>query len=243
MKSRRGRDLIHSATLFMAVTMSLFSEVFLHAGVALAARLLWIKLQNVTDPAFIVHVNGSYADETGTLTGSMDQYEYLRGRIIPLENLIGDRTDPPARRGEAYIQIHMPDSFWDPSKMYVSVKIPRFWDVTTRTDSGCLDLYFAFDTTDSCAQPDDRIIRLDFSQPDADSVDANGWPVNPVTYSVSEHNGVNPATDCTGLSPGEWPGFAQAASANAGSATGAAGAGSDSCPRLTHCWVSHALQS
>ncbi len=46
-----------------------------------------------------------------------------------------------------------------------------------------------------------------------------------------------------GSCPGEWPGFAQAASANAGSATGAASAGSDSCPRLTHCWVSHALQS
>jgi len=214
----------------MAVTMSLFSEVFLHAGVALAARPLWIKLQNVTDPAFIVHANGSYADETGTLTGSMDQYEYLRGRIIPLENLIGDRTDPPARRGEAYIQIHMPDSFWDPSKMYVSVKIPRFWDVTTRTDSGCLDLYFAFDTTDSCAQPDDRLIRLDFSQPDADSVDANGWPVTP-------------ATDCTATAPGEWPGFAQAASANSSLARETASAEGGGSLRLTHCWVSQELQS
>jgi len=192
MKSRRGRDLIHSATLFMAVTLSLFSGVFLHAGVALAARPLWIKPQNVTDPAFIVHVNGRYAGETGTLTGSMDQYEYLKGRILPLENLIGDQTDPPARRGEAYIQIHTPDSFWGPSKMYVGVKIPRFWNVTTRTDSGRLDLYFAFDTTDSCAQPDDRIISLDFSQPEADHVDADGWPVNPITYSVSEREEPQP---------------------------------------------------
>ena len=181
MKLRRRLDPIHSVTLL------LFSVVFLYADVALAARPLWIKPQNVTDPAFIVHVNGKYADETGTLTGSMDQYEYLRGRIIPLENLIGDRTNPPARRGEAYIQIHTPDSLWGPSMMYVGVKIPRFWDLTTRTDSGRLDLYLAFDTTDSCAQPDDRIIRLDFSQPDADSVDADGWPINPITYSVSEH--------------------------------------------------------
>jgi hypothetical protein len=141
MRFLRRLDPIHSATLFTAVTLSLFSVLYLHADAALAARPLWIKPQNVTDPAFIVHVNGSYADETGTLTGSMGQYEYLRGRILPLESLIGDRTNPPARRGEAYIQIHTPDSFLDPSKMYVGVKIPRFWDVTTRTDSGRLDLY------------------------------------------------------------------------------------------------------
>jgi hypothetical protein len=46
-----------------------------------------------------------------------------------------------------------------------------------------------------------------------------------------------------GAIPGEWPGFAQAASAISGSARGTASARGNRCPRLTNCWVSHSLQS
>ncbi len=46
-----------------------------------------------------------------------------------------------------------------------------------------------------------------------------------------------------GATPGEWPGFIQAASANSDSARGTASIGGDRCPRLTHCWVSQVLQS
>jgi hypothetical protein len=38
-----------------------------------------------------------------------------------------------------------------------------------------------------------------------------------------------------GRAPGEWPGLAQAAKANPGSATQAVGAGAESWARLTHC--------
>jgi hypothetical protein len=144
---------------FTRVATVVLGVTGLCADVALAARALWIKPEHVIDPHVRVHVDGKYADETGYLTGQMFTHEYVKGRIIPLENLIGDRSSPPARRGEAYIQIHAPSSPWDPSRMFVGLKIPRFWDASTNVDSGRAELYFAFDTTDSCAQPEERASR------------------------------------------------------------------------------------
>jgi 2-polyprenyl-3-methyl-5-hydroxy-6-metoxy-1,4-benzoquinol methylase len=51
------------------------------------------------------------------------------------------------------------------------------------------------------------------------------------------------AVNVRGVDPGEWPPLGQAASAQAGSGPGVAGAAPTGCPRLAHCWASQPRQS
>lgn len=151
---------------------------------------LWIKPVDALTDDVRVWIDGQYAQ--------FRDAEYVKGKRIPLANWMGDWPGFSPPDGEAYIQIHSQQSPIRPSRMYIGVKIPRFWDQETGDDHGEIELYFAFNEQ-YCPQNEDRQIRMSFSQPNAPTASVSPSE-STVTWDTVEYKG-DPSAGCLHTKP------------------------------------------